>query len=422
MESTGTKNKIHLSSETANRLIKAGRQHWVVKRDELTHLKGKGDVQTYWLHLGASSLSQTSTSQASGDDSNAVIEQPLPMSPRETKKKRLSHLLSWKGTNLEGLLGVTEINESLERLVKWNVDVLLPLLKNVVAYRISSGTPATTKAFSGEASATKSGKVLDDVQLFIDLPKFNASALAKAANEEVELIPEIKSELHDYVMAIASGYKMNSFHNFEHASHVILSASKLLKRIMAADDWTTNQQDNNNSMTSKDLHEHTYGIGTDPLTHFAVVFSALIHDVGHEGVPNARLMVEKPATANRYNNKCIAEQQSVDIAWELLLLPKFENLRACIYQTKDEYKRFRHLVANSVIATDIFDKALKVLRQTRWDRAFGQVDAVTGHQQKEVTDTKATVVIEHVIQASDVSHCMQVSRLVMIDLRKRKFA
>jgi 3'5'-cyclic nucleotide phosphodiesterase len=206
---------------------------------------------------------------------------------------------------------------------------------------------------------------------------------------------------------------------------VILSASKLLKRIMAADDWTTSQQDkndknsssNNINMTSKDLHEHTYGIGTDPLTHFAVVFSALIHDVGHEGVPNARLMIEKPATADRYNNKCIAEQQSVDIAWELLLLPKFKNLRACIYQTKDEYHRFRHLVANSVIATDIFDKELKVLRQTRWDRAFGQANAVTGKEQKEVIDTKATVVIEHVIQASDVSHCMQVSKFVTIDLR-----
>jgi hypothetical protein len=406
MESTGTKNKIHLSSETAHRLIKAGRQHWVVKREELTHVKGKGDVQTYWLHLGASSLSQTSTSQASGDDSTPVVDQPQPLtSPRAPRRPQLR--ASWVGTNLDGVLGVTEMNESLERLVKWNVDVLIPLLKNVVAYRIASGTSATSAAFSGELHSTNSGgKVLDDVQLFINLPKFNASVLAKAANETVELIPEIKSELHEYVMAIASGYKMNAFHNFEHASHVILSASKLLKRIMAADDWTTSGQQNLN-MTSKDLHEHTYGIGTDPLTQFAVVFSALIHDVGHEGVPNARLVIEQPETANRYQNKCIAEQQSVDIAWELLLLPKFKNLRACIYRTKDEYQRFRHLVANSVIATDIFDKELKVLRQTRWDRAFGQADSASGKEQKEVTDTKATVVIEHVIQASDVSHCMQ---------------
>jgi Adenylate and Guanylate cyclase catalytic domain len=221
MESTGTKNKIHLSSETANRLIKAGRQHWVVKRDELTHLKGKGDVQTYWLHLGASSLSQTSTSQHSGDDSNGVIDEPLPSSP---KKKRPTAQTSWKGTNLQGLLGVTEMNESLERLVKWNVDVLIPLLKNVVAYRISSGTPATTEAFSGEASATKSGKVLDDVQLSIDLPQFNASVLAKAANEDVELIPEIKTELQEYVTAIASGYKMNVSDMFVKA--LISNASK----------------------------------------------------------------------------------------------------------------------------------------------------------------------------------------------------
>ena len=30
----------------------------------------------------------------------------------------------------------------------------------------------------------------------------------------------------------------------------------------------------------EELHEHTYGITSDPLTKFAVVFSALIHDVG----------------------------------------------------------------------------------------------------------------------------------------------
>jgi hypothetical protein len=35
------------------------------------------------------------------------------------------------------------------------------------------------------------------------------------------------------------------------------------------------------------LHDHTYGITSDPLTQFAVVFAALIHDVDHTGVPTA---------------------------------------------------------------------------------------------------------------------------------------
>jgi hypothetical protein len=182
---------------------------------------------------------------------------------------------------------------------------------------------------------------------------------------------------------------------------VILSANKLLKRIMAADD----AKPLDNALTCRDLHEHTYGIGTDALTQFAVVFSALIHDVGHEGVPNGILGKEKPTLAERYSHKSIAEQQSVDVAWDLLLLPQFKFLRSCIYQSKTEYARFRYLVVNSVMATDIFDKELKVLRDSRWDTAFhGEKESVI---LKESIDRKATIVIEHLIQASDVSHTMQ---------------
>lgn len=41
-----------------------------------------------------------------------------------------------------------------------------------------------------------------------------------------------------------------------------------------------------------DLHDHTYGITLDPLTQFAVVVSALVHDVDHVGIPNFLLVNE----------------------------------------------------------------------------------------------------------------------------------
>lgn len=50
------------------------------------------------------------------------------------------------------------------------------------------------------------------------------------------------------------------------------------------------------------------------------------------------------------------------------------------------------------------DKELKTLRNNRWEKAFSEseqrIESVT-------TDRKATIVIEHLIQASDVSHTMQ---------------
>ena len=57
------------------------------------------------------------------------------------------------------------------------------------------------------------------------------------------------------------------------------------------------------------------------------------------------------------------------------------------------------------MATDIVDKDLKALRNARWEKAFQKKDST--QMTKEDIDRKATIVIEHLIQASDVSHTMR---------------
>jgi Adenylate and Guanylate cyclase catalytic domain len=49
MESTGTKDKIQISQDTANLLKAAGKESWISPRDEKVLAKGKGELQTYWL-------------------------------------------------------------------------------------------------------------------------------------------------------------------------------------------------------------------------------------------------------------------------------------------------------------------------------------------------------------------------------------
>ena len=90
----------------------------------------------------------------------------------------------------------------------------------------------------------------------------------------------------------------------------------------------------------------TVGITSDPLTQFACVFSALIHDCEHDGVPNAQLVKEEHSIAAKYNNISVAEQNSVDVAWDILMSPKFAAFRAAIYTTEAEMVRFRQLVVN----------------------------------------------------------------------------
>merc|ERR1712196_119295 len=134
------------------------------------------------------------------------------------------------------------------------------------------------------------------------------------------------------------------------------------------------------------------------------VFSALIHDADHPGVPNAQLVKEGGELASTYNGKSIAEQNSINVAWELLLQKDYKDLRKAICETRQEEQRFRQLVVNAVCATDIVDKDLKLARNQRWQKAFTSMvtpkDSMLNHR-------KATIVIEHIIQASDVAHTMQ---------------
>jgi hypothetical protein len=210
----------------------------------------------------------------------------------------------------------------------------------------------------------------------------------------------VMDELREYVRTIAQLYNQNPFHNFDHANHVVLSVNKLLSRINAPDIEGDQEA----------VYNHTFGITSDPLTWFSVLLSALVHDVDHSGVPNAQLLKEGSPLTSLYFNRSIAEQNSFDIAWDLLMEDGYVNLRRTIYATSGEFKRFRQLMINTVLATDIMDKELKKLRQERWDKAFEDSNNKEDMDEFDIEKSvqlKASIVIEHLIQASDVAHTMQ---------------
>ena len=69
-------------------------------------------------------------------------------------------------------------------------------------------------------------------------------------------------------------------------------------------------------------------------------------DVDHEGVSNMQLVKEETYAAKHYKGKSVAEQNSIDLGWNLLMEPAYENLRKQIYSTEEEFNRFRQLVVN----------------------------------------------------------------------------
>jgi Adenylate and Guanylate cyclase catalytic domain len=276
MESTGMRNKIHLSRATADILIKRGKSHWVAPREETVYAKGKGELVTYWLQIGQSGSSATASS-CSGGSSTASGEFTAGSEFHSNKIARTAaRLASGNPDNvLMGVIGETKLSRQLDRLVEWNCGALAELLKKVVASRGENGEAFLEHNPSQYGQGGKSRSFMDELDLIIPLPSFDAEAVARVHETNVRLPKLVHSQLRMYVAAIASGYRKNAFHNFEHASHVILSATKLLKRISYADGHA-----NEDGITTADLHHFTYGISSDPLTQFAVVFAALIHDVG----------------------------------------------------------------------------------------------------------------------------------------------
>jgi hypothetical protein len=103
------------------------------------------------------------------------------------------------------------------------------------------------------------------------------------------------------------------------------------------------------------LHDYTHGLHSDPTTTLVIVFSAFMHDVDHRGISNGRLIEEDEQMANLYKNKSIADQNSLDISWDLLMSDNYTALRACMFAREDDLKRFRQVIVNVVLATDIFD-------------------------------------------------------------------
>jgi class 3 adenylate cyclase len=419
MESNGERDRIHVSEETAMLLVAAGKKHWIKPREDVIVAKGKGNLHTYWL-LDRDEVQQNESNLS---PKTTQVVQDLETEDIEESSDETNNRFIDSGRRSAGVWGLATLDESqyseamdpnkLSRLVDWNVDVLLGRLKAILASR-QEGKLTAKLSFSRDAgSGLQYSTPRDEVAEIIMLPDFDpAMAIRKKDPATVEVDPKVVAQLRKYVSAIATMYRSNPFHNFEHASHVSMSSSKLLQRIIAPDDVDYRREDVSEKQrrraVASDLHDITFGIASDPLTQFAVVFSALIHDVDHSGLSNAQIVQQRDPIAAKYKSKSVAEQNSIDVAWSLLMLDDYIDLRRCIYSNETEAKRFRQLVVNSVVATDLFDAELRTLRINRWEKAFCKRE-LPGNESdvREDMDRKATTVIEHIIQASDVAHTMQ---------------
>jgi Adenylate and Guanylate cyclase catalytic domain len=182
MEQTGSMNMIQISQATANLLDAAGKSHWFKPREHLIEAKGKGVMQTYWASLssGGSESSKnksTKTSVLSADDHHAE--------------------------SLENVMNL--MTDKMIRLIDWNADILLRLLRQIVGQRPAQPESCSIDPFEGLMSQMKGRIALDEVVEIIALPDFNVKSLKQhQPQEEVLLSEDVIDQLHKYVTGIAA--------------------------------------------------------------------------------------------------------------------------------------------------------------------------------------------------------------------------
>jgi len=406
MESTGEKNMIQVSQCTADLLNASGKGHWLKPREGPVSAKGKGAIKTYWLQPNRRRSSSAAAFTPSLRESlNATGQSSEKESTMPTVSLDRALRQSWKCIGIDSDSLVAK-----ERLIRWNAAILESYLLKIVDNR--NGPSSFNDSYIEQQFVpSEQDKTLSFSNKLSEKIMFPHTAYRDdyyGVSTDIAISSEAQIELLEYVARIASMYRDVPFHNFDHASHVTMSANKLLNRVC------TTFEDEEEDIAS--VAARTFGISADPLAQFVVVFSSLVHDVDHQGVPNAQLVKENDPLCAEFDNRSVAEKHSITIAWNILMEDRFRELQSLIFVNGDEMVRFKQLLVNTVLATDIADKERSAIGKTRWQKAFhpsSRKDLALDESTDKLLDDvnlrslKATLVFEQIMQASDVAHTMQ---------------
>lgn len=195
MESNGKPNKIQLSQETADLLTATGKGHWVSAREDKVYAKGKGELSTFWLNVIEDDAKSSTMSRSSYATSEFSTDDETPLPAIQCNKTR--------------------------RLIEWNCDVLLKLLKQIAERRQLTGIKPDTPEdiASQEAEQVTNGHtILDEVEDTIELPTYCQIDVDKMNLQELKMDEAVQTQLSEFIGTLAAMYHDNPFHNFEHAS------------------------------------------------------------------------------------------------------------------------------------------------------------------------------------------------------------
>ncbi|KAL2777174.1 calcium/calmodulin-dependent 3',5'-cyclic nucleotide phosphodiesterase 1C isoform 5 [Daubentonia madagascariensis] len=189
------------------------------------------------------------------------------------------------------------------------------------------------------------------------------------------------SALVSFVEALEVGYSKhkNPYHNLMHAADVTQTVHYLLYKTGVAN-WLTE------------------------LEIFAIIFSAAIHDYEHTGTTNNFHIQTRSDSAILYNDRSVLENHHLSAAYRLL--QEDEEMNILINLSKDDWREFRTLVIEMVMATDMscHFQQIKAMKT-----ALQQPEAI--EKPKALSLMLHTADISHPAKAWDLHHRWTMSLL-----------
>ena len=175
------------------------------------------------------------------------------------------------------------------------------------------------------------------------------------------------------IVKIKEKYNPNPYHNFEHACHVVLNCGYLL---------------------------YVLGESVSPLDKISLLYSGLIHDVEHLGVPNISLIRKSHDLAVLYHDQSVAEMNSLAIGLNLLQQTESDII---VDLPKTERFQFRQNVIELVLSTDIADAY-------RRKRTFVRIEELSTGPQGALnisTDAGKLVLLSILMRLADIGSSYQ---------------
>jgi hypothetical protein len=204
MESTGERNCIQMSQETADLLIAAGKSKWVKPREQQVYAKGKGNMKTYFLQIHH---------DAQGSCSNSVDSSEEGTNSQVEKNERHCTVDDVSAKNL--------------RLIEWNLDIMARLLKQIVARRnaIERANLCSTHHESDEGFKRERIPI-EEVKEIVEVSSAKWLPENIDHSDTVDLDPKVVEQLRHLLVKVSSMYHENPFHNCKYqclSKHLLFS-------------------------------------------------------------------------------------------------------------------------------------------------------------------------------------------------------